>query len=76
MVGEIKAGGEGVGAFRTIPFTPMVSYFMIIPVMAGFKQPIWFCTRIKCASVRSQISEDMPPERGLSSGLLQRVLGY
>ena len=63
MAGEIGSRGEGDSTFRTAPLTPMMLYFMIIPVMAGFEQVIWLRTRIECANVRSEISEDMPPER-------------
>ena len=57
-----KAGncGEGEGAFGAIPLPPVVSFFVIIPVMAVVKQPVWFGTGLECTDVGSEVSKHMP----------------
>ena len=62
MTGKLRGSGEDKGASGTIPFTPMVLYFMVIPLMAGFEQAIWSRTRFKCANVRPEISKYMSPD--------------
>ena len=61
MVGELGNSREGDVAFGTIPFTPMVSYFMVKPLMAALEQAIWFRTSLECTNIRPEILKNMPP---------------
>lgn len=67
MAGETGSGGRRDAAFRTVPLTSMVPYFMIIPVMAGLEHTVGLCAPIECADIRSQVPEDMSPDETIFS---------